>query len=106
MRRSSRNGYNIVESVSGDLNYRAVSDLNAEELEEFRFADATEDREITTQIPRWNTSAESPHPSGRQSPHHSTEGACDSAAAEHGNVNGPQIVCGNKARSYRVSFRA
>jgi hypothetical protein len=35
VRRSSRNGYNILEWISGDLNYRTVSDLNPEELEEF-----------------------------------------------------------------------
>jgi anti-sigma factor RsiW len=34
-RRTSRNGYNIVEWTSGDLNYRAVSDLNDQELQEF-----------------------------------------------------------------------
>jgi anti-sigma factor RsiW len=34
-RRTSRNGYNIIEWTSGDLNYRAVSDLNDQELQEF-----------------------------------------------------------------------
>jgi hypothetical protein len=34
-RRTSRNGYNILEWISGDLTYLAVSDLNGEELEEF-----------------------------------------------------------------------
>jgi len=34
-RRTSRNGYNIIESTSGDLNYRAVSDLGDQELQEF-----------------------------------------------------------------------
>jgi len=34
-RRTSRNGYNLLEWISGDLTYRAVSDLNGEEPEEF-----------------------------------------------------------------------
>ena len=34
-RRTSRNGYNVIEWTSGDLNYRAVSDLNDQELQEF-----------------------------------------------------------------------
>jgi hypothetical protein len=34
-RRTSRNGYNVIERTSGDLNYRAVSDLNDQELQEF-----------------------------------------------------------------------
>jgi anti-sigma factor RsiW len=34
-RRTSRNGYNIIEWTSGDLNYRAVSDLNDQELQDF-----------------------------------------------------------------------
>ena len=34
-RPASRNGYNILEWTSGDLNYRAVSDLNDQELQEF-----------------------------------------------------------------------
>ena len=64
-RRTSRNGYNVIEWTSGDLNYRAVSDLGDQELQEFAALDA----------------------------------------AEHGKVTAPQIVGGNKARSYRVSFR-
>ena len=34
-RRTSRNGYNVIERTSADLNYRAVSDLNDQELQEF-----------------------------------------------------------------------
>ena len=34
-RPTSRNGYNILEWTSGDLNYRAVSDLDDQELQEF-----------------------------------------------------------------------
>jgi len=34
-RRTSRNGYNVIEWTSGDLNYRAVSDLDDQELQEF-----------------------------------------------------------------------
>ena len=48
-RRTSRNGYNIIEWTSGDLNYRAVSDLNDQELQDFA-TDAAEDRKITAPI--------------------------------------------------------
>ena len=34
-RRTSRNGYNVIERTWGDLNYRAVSDLNDQGLQEF-----------------------------------------------------------------------
>jgi anti-sigma factor RsiW len=34
-RRASRNGYNVVEWTSGDFNYRAVSDLDDQELQKF-----------------------------------------------------------------------
>ena len=34
-RRTSWNGYNVIERTWGDLNYRAVSDLNDQGLQEF-----------------------------------------------------------------------
>ena len=46
-RRTSRNGYNIIEWTSGDLNYRAVSDLGDQELQEFATSDATEHGKVT-----------------------------------------------------------
>jgi hypothetical protein len=46
-RRTSRNGYNVIERTSADLNYRAVSDLNDQRTPGIHGSDAAEHVKVT-----------------------------------------------------------